>query len=192
MWVVAADGVADTLSTNTASSSSKLQAWRNPAQGPQNDPSSRVWRVRYGRRDDQARIEEALSRVLLRSQGKSAKILDLSDFHAATRGCNPARLSPPNPRALRRCPYYGTYGGLRGRQIAARMPFDRRSLGRRLLRLIFAEIAPADTPGVPFDLGQSGVERRMRTLINAGHGFHGVALRVNRELMRCVLHNSPH
>ncbi len=57
---------------------------------------------------------------------------------------------------------------------------------------MFVRIAPADAPGVPFNLSQGGVERGMRPLLNAGHGFHGVALRANRELIGGVLHDPPH
>ena len=60
------------------------------------------------------------------------------------------------------------------------------------LRLIFAGRAPANAPGVPFDLSQGGVERGMRPLLNASHGFQSMALRVNRELMGGVLHDAPH
>jgi hypothetical protein len=63
---------------------------------------------------------------------------------------------------------------------------------RLCLRLFLARRAPADAPGVPFDLSQGGVQRGMRPLLNAGHGIQGVALRANCELMGSVLHDAPH
>src|SRR5260370_6355842 len=62
----------------------------------------------------------------------------------------------------------------------------------RRLRLIFARIAPADAPGVLFDFSQGGVERGMRPLLYPGHGFQGVALGANRELMGGALCDAPH
>ena len=55
-------------------------------------------------------------------------------------------------------------------------------VGRRL-RLIFAGISTADTPGVPFDLSQCGVERGVRPLLYAGHSFPGVALRMDHAAL---------
>ena len=60
------------------------------------------------------------------------------------------------------------------------------------LRLIFARRAPADAPGAPFDLCQGGIERGMRPLLHSGHGFQGVALRGNRELICAALRDAAH
>src|SRR5260370_13077779 len=64
-------------------------------------------------------------------------------------------------------------------------------VGRRL-KLIFARIAPADAPGVPFDLSQCGVERGVRPLLYAGHSFRGVALRIDHELTGSACRDAPH
>jgi len=63
---------------------------------------------------------------------------------------------------------------------------------RRRLKLIFARIAPADAPGVPFDLSQCGVERGVRPLLYAGHSFRGVALRIDHELTGSACRDAPH
>jgi hypothetical protein len=59
-------------------------------------------------------------------------------------------------------------------------------------RLTFACRASANTPAVPFDLSERGVERGMRPALYVRHGFKGVALRVDRELMGGVLPDGPH
>jgi hypothetical protein len=60
------------------------------------------------------------------------------------------------------------------------------------LRLIFARIAPADAPGVLFDLSEGGVERGMRPLLYARHGFQSVARWANRKLIGGALCDTPH
>jgi len=62
----------------------------------------------------------------------------------------------------------------------------------RCLKLIFARIAPADAPGVPFDLSQCGVERGVRPLLYAGHSFRGVAPRIDHELTGSACRDAPH
>jgi hypothetical protein len=106
--------------------------------------------------------------------------------NTAQRAANNGRVSPPKDRS--------PMVTLEGTAVADRPchAFDRRTRRGTPLRLIFAGIEPADAPGVPFDLGQSSVERGMRPLMNANHGFHSVALRVNRELVGGVLHDAPH
>jgi hypothetical protein len=49
------------------------------------------------------------------------------------------------------------------------------------LEPILARIAPANAPGVLLDLGQGGVERRMRALLDAGHGLQRMSIRVDDE-----------
>jgi hypothetical protein len=63
---------------------------------------------------------------------------------------------------------------------------------RLCLRPILARRAPANAPRVPFDLSQSGVERVIWPAMYVGHGFKGMALRVDRELMGGVLRDVPH
>jgi hypothetical protein len=67
---------------------------------------------------------------------------------------------------------------------------SRRNAIKRSLSLMFVRIAAADASGVPFNLSQRGVKRGMRPLLNAGHGFQGVALRANSKLMGGVLHDA--
>jgi hypothetical protein len=64
-------------------------------------------------------------------------------------------------------------------------------VGRRL-RLIFARISTADTPGVCFDFSQCGVERGVRPFVYAGHSFQGVARGIDHELMGGVCRDAPH
>jgi hypothetical protein len=63
---------------------------------------------------------------------------------------------------------------------------------RLCLRLIFARRASASAPGVPFDLSQGSVERGMRPVLHVCHGFKGMALRIDSELMGVVLLDVPH
>lgn len=63
---------------------------------------------------------------------------------------------------------------------------------RRRSRLIFARNASADAPGVPFNLGQCRIERGMRPLRYSGHGFQGMARRIDHELMRGTCCDVPH
>ena len=63
---------------------------------------------------------------------------------------------------------------------------------RLCLRLILARRAAANAPRVPFDLSQSGVERRMWSAMYISHGFEGMALRVDSELAGGVLPDVPH
>ena len=62
----------------------------------------------------------------------------------------------------------------------------------RCLKLIFARIASADAPGMPFDLSQCGVERGVRPLLYAGHSFRGVSLRIDHELTGSACRDAPH
>jgi hypothetical protein len=45
---------------------------------------------------------------------------------------------------------------------------------------------------MPFDLSERGVERGIRPMQYVRHGFKGVALRLDRELMGGVLPDVPH
>jgi hypothetical protein len=60
------------------------------------------------------------------------------------------------------------------------------------LKLNFARIASADTPSVPLDFRQDGIERGMRPFLHFGHGFQGAALRAKRELICAALRGAAH
>jgi hypothetical protein len=60
------------------------------------------------------------------------------------------------------------------------------------LGLVFAWLASTDATRVPLDFGQGGVQRTMWPVLNAGHGFHGMTLRVDHELIGAVLPDVSH
>jgi hypothetical protein len=60
------------------------------------------------------------------------------------------------------------------------------------LRLIFARVASTDATCVPFDFSQSGIERDMRPVLDAGHGFHRMALGMDHELIGVALYDASH